>query len=130
MEEILTFLRNCGIFYLATCEDGQPHVRPFGAVCAYEGRLYLVTNNQKNVYRQILSNPQVEICGLYQDQWARITGTLALDERREARAAMLEANSSLSEMYAVDDQLMVVLYFTQAEMTVYLPGAQTQTCAF
>ena len=34
-------------FYLATVEGDQPHVRPFGAVCEFEGKLYIVTNNKK-----------------------------------------------------------------------------------
>ena len=45
MNETLQFLKECGTFYLATSENGQPHVRPFGAVCEYEGKLYIVTNN-------------------------------------------------------------------------------------
>ena len=30
MKEAYEFLKNCGTFYLATEENGQPHVRPFG----------------------------------------------------------------------------------------------------
>ena len=43
MKEVYEFLKNCGTFYLATEENGQPHVRPFGAVCEFEGKLYIVT---------------------------------------------------------------------------------------
>ena len=32
MDEVLLYLKSCGMFYLATSEDGQPHVRP--APCA------------------------------------------------------------------------------------------------
>ena len=32
MKEVYEFLKNCGTFYLATEENGKPHVRPFGAV--------------------------------------------------------------------------------------------------
>lgn len=47
MKEAYEFLKNCGTFYLATEENGQPHVRPFGALCEFEGKLYIETNNQK-----------------------------------------------------------------------------------
>ena len=50
MNEVMEYLKACGTFYLATCENDKPHVRPFGAVCEYEGKLYIVTNNQKKVY--------------------------------------------------------------------------------
>ena len=39
MEEVLKYLKECGTFYLATIEGDQPRVRPFGAVCAFEGKL-------------------------------------------------------------------------------------------
>ena len=60
MNEVAEYLKSCGTFFLATSEDGQPHVRPFGAVCVFEGRLYIVTNNQKKVYRQMKENGKIE----------------------------------------------------------------------
>ncbi|HCW52889.1 MAG TPA: NimC/NimA family protein [Clostridium sp.] len=119
MKEILEFLSECGTFYLATTEGDQPRVRPFGAVCEYEGKLYIVTNNKKDVYNQMMKNPKVEICCMNKDKWMRIAGEVELDERREARVAMIEANESLSNMYNVDDNLMAVLSFKHATATLY-----------
>ena len=49
-----------GVFYIATCDGDQPHVRPFDG--AYQnGYLYIGTNNDKEVYKQILKNPKIEI---------------------------------------------------------------------
>ena len=64
MNEVLNYLKTCGTFYLATVENDQPHTRPFGAVCEFEGKLYIITNNQKKVYAQMLKNSKVEICGM------------------------------------------------------------------
>ncbi len=114
MKEVLDFLKKCGTFYLATVEGDQPRVRPFGAVCAFEDRLYLVTNNKKAVYAQMLANPKVEISGMAGGKWIRLSGTVAPDPRREAKHAMLEANPSLRSMYSEDDGLVEVLYFTKA----------------
>ncbi|MDO4344865.1 MAG: pyridoxamine 5'-phosphate oxidase family protein [Eubacteriales bacterium] len=120
MNEILEYLKNCGTFYLATSEDGQPHVRPFGAVCAFEGKLYIVTNNQKDVYRQMKNNRKVEICGMHKGTWIRVKGEVEEDLRREARAAMMEANgSALSSMYTIDDGLMTVFAFNHGTAAVY-----------
>ena len=87
MKEVINYLKECGTFYLATTEGEQPRVRPFGAVCEFEGKLYIVTNNQKDVYRQMLKNPKVEISGMNQGTWIRITGEVQEDLRREARVA-------------------------------------------
>jgi len=120
MNEVLEYLKSCKTFYLATCENGQPHVRPFGAVCEYNDKLYIVTNNQKKVYNQLCANPKVEICGMYKGTWIRVEGEIAEDIRREARVAMMnENNAALSSMYTVDDNLMTVFYFTHATATIY-----------
>lgn len=120
MKEALDYLKACGTFYLATDEDGQPRVRPFGAVCEFEGKLYFVTNNQKNVYKQMKKNPRVEICGMHKGTWIRVEGEVEEDLRREARVAMMEDNEkALSGMHTIDDNLMTVFYFTHGTATIY-----------
>ena len=120
MNEVVKYLKSCGTFFLATDEDGQPHVRPFGAVCVFENRLYIVTNNQKKVYRQMKRNGKVEICGMHQGTWIRVEGEVKEDTRREARVAMMDDNTAaLSSMYTVDDNLMTVFYFEHGTATIY-----------
>lgn len=117
MNEVLKYLQDCGTFYLATAENDQPHVRPFGAVCEFEGKLYIVTNNQKDVYNQMKVNGKVEISGMNKDTWIRLKGVVKEDTRREARVAMLDANESLRSMYSVDDNLMTVFAFESGVAT-------------
>lgn len=120
MNEVLEFLRSCGTFYLATNEGDQPHVRPFGAVSTFEDKLYIVTNNQKKVFTQMLNNAKVEICGMSKGTWLRIEGKAIHDNRRDARQAMMDENTSvLSNMYTVDDNLMEVLYLEDVTATFY-----------
>lgn len=120
MNEVLEYLKSCGTFYIATCEDGQAHVRPFGAVCEFEGKLYIVTNNQKKVYQQMKKNGKVEICGMHKGTWIRVEGEVKEDTRREARVAMMDDNkAALSSMYTVDDNLMTVFYFEYGTATIY-----------
>ncbi len=120
MNEVLEYLKACGTFYIATCEGDQPRVRPFGAVCEFEGKLYLVTNNQKKVYRQMKQNGKIELCGMRDGTWIRVTGEVVEDTRREARVAMMNANAAgLSSLYTVDDNLMTVFYFKQGAAAIY-----------
>ena len=120
MNNAVEYLKSCGTFYLATIENDQPHVRPFGAVCEFEGKMYIVTSNQKKVYQQMKSNGKVEICGMYKGTWIRIEGKVKEDTRREARVAMMEDNkAALSSMYTVDDNLMTVFYFENGTATIY-----------
>lgn len=120
MNEVLDYLKSCGTFYLATSEGDQPHVRPFGAVSEFEGKLYIVTNNQKKVYQQMKKNGKVEICGMHKGTWIRVEGEVKEDLRREARVAMMDANTAaLKSMYTVDDNLMTVFYFEHGTATIY-----------
>lgn len=120
MNKATEYLKSCGTFYLATDENGQPHVRPFGAVCEFEGKLYIVTNNQKKVYQQMKANGKVEICGMHKGTWIRVEGEVKEDTRREARVAMMDDNTAaLNSMYTVDDNLMTVFYFEHGTATIY-----------
>ena len=120
MSEVLEYLKSCGTFYLATSEDGQAHVRPFGAVCEFEGKLYFVTNNQKKVYQQMKKNGKVEICGMHKGTWIRVEGEVKEDTRREARVSMMHDNeAALGSMYTVDDNLMTVFYYEHGTATIF-----------
>ena len=114
MKETLEFLKMAGTFYLATMDGDQPRVRPFGAVCEFEGKLYLVTNNKKDVYKQIMANPKIEISGMADGKWIRLSGEAVQDPRREAKKAMLDANPGLRGMYNEDDGIVEVLYLRNA----------------
>ena len=131
MKRALDFLNEAKTFYLATVdESGQPHVRPFGAVCAFDGRLYICTNNQKPVYDQIVKQPKVEISGMAGGSWIRLKAKAVEDDRVEARRAMLEANPSLRGMYREDDGLFVVLALTDATATFCSFTSAPETVTF
>lgn len=120
MNKAAQFLTDSKTFYLATIEDDQPRVRPFGAVMEWDGKVYICTNNKKDVYAQIQKNPKVEISAIDQSfNWIRIAGKLVTDDRREAREAMLKAQPGLESMYKLDDGIFEVLYFTDATATIY-----------
>lgn len=119
MKEVLDYLKACGTFYLATNEGDQPRVRPFGAVCEFEGKLYITTNNKKNVFAQMKKNPKVEISAMNKGTWIRLEAEAVHDDRREAREAMMEDNkAALSKMYSVDDGIFEVLYLKNATATI------------
>lgn len=130
MNEVLDYLKESGTFYLATDDEGQPRVRPFGAVAEFEGKIYIVTNNQKNVYRQMIKNPKIEISAMNQGTWIRIEGEAVHDNRREARVQMLEENKSLESMYNADDNLMEVLYLKNVTASFYSFTTEPRTVKF
>ncbi len=124
------FLNECKTFYIATTEDNQPRVRPFGAVAEFDGKLYICTNNKKNVFKQIQKNPRIEISGMSGDKWIRLSAEAIPDQRTEARKAMLDAYPSLNNMYSLDDGIFEVLYLKNATVSIHSFSGEPEVFAF
>lgn len=119
MKEAYDFLKKCGVYYLATVEGDQPRVRPFGTVDVFEGKLYIQTGKSKPVADQMKANPKVELCGMADGKWIRLSGEAVLDERIEAQKHMLEAYPSLQKMYKAGDGNTEVYYLKNATAVIY-----------
>ena len=130
MERVCKFLKDAGVYYLATVEDGQPRVRPFGTANIFEGRLYIQTGKVKPCSRQIQANPRVELCAFHNGTWVRVAGELVEDDRVEAKKAMLDAYPSLRGMYDENDGNTQVLYFKNAVATFSSFTAAPETVEF
>ena len=114
MEKVAQFLKEVGVYYLATVDGDQPRVRPFGTVNYFDGKLYIQTGKVKNVSKQLHANPKAEICAFKDGTWLRVSGELIEDDRREARESMLDAYPDLRNMYSEDDGNTEVFYIQNA----------------
>lgn len=115
MDKVVQFLKDCKTFYIATMDGDQPRVRPFGAVMKYDDKLYICTNNTKNCFKQMIKNPKVEITGVIDDKWIRLTGEVAVDDRIEVKERFLK--ECPLPMYKADDGVFEILYFTHAHVS-------------
>lgn len=118
MNEIYEFLKKCGTYYLATTEGDQPRVRPFGTIDLYEGRLTIQTGKIKDVSRQILSNPKIEICAFNGSEWIRVEAIAEEEPRVEAQEHMLDAYPELRAMYRPGDGNTEIFALTSGKATV------------
>ena len=122
MKEVYEFLKNCGVYYLATLEGDQPRVRPFGTIELFENKLYLQTGKVKAVAQQMKTNPKIEISAMSQDgRWIRISAEAVLDDNIKAQEHMLDAYPNLKAMYKAGDGNTEVYY---------LKNAVAQICSF
>ena len=130
MKRVLEFLKKAEVYYLATVEGDQPRVRPFGTVHEFEGRLYIQTGKVKPTSRQLEKNNKVEICAFHGGAWLRVACELIEDDRREARASMLDAYQNLRGMYHEDDGNTQVFYMQNATATFSSFGTPPETVSF
>ena len=130
MKRVYDFLKQAQTYFLATVEGDQPRVRPFGTIHIFEGKLYIQTGRVKPTSGQIARNPKVELCAYKDGTWLRLSGTLAEDDRVEARKSMLDAYPELRSMYDENDGNTQVLYFKNATATFSSFTAPPETVTF
>ena len=111
MEEVVKFLKDADVYYLATMDGDQPRVRSFGTAHIFDGRLQIQTGKIKKVSRELHKNPKAEICAFKNGEWLRVSGELFEDDRIEAKVSMLDAYPNLNSMYKADDGNTEVFYF-------------------
>ena len=130
MEKICNFLKEAGVYYLATMDGDKPRVRPFGTAHIFEGKLYIQTGKVKPVSKQIGENPKVEISAFKDGVWIRLEGELVEDDRVEAKKSMLDAYAELRGMYDENDDNTQVLYFKSGKATFCSFGAPAEVVEF
>ena len=103
MQRIYDFLKKTKTYFLATVEDDQPHVRPFGTIELIDGKLCFQTGKNKSVSRQIHADPKIEICAFDGSTWLRVKAIAVEDPRVSSQEKMLEAYPELRALYAPGD---------------------------
>ena len=119
MNEVRNFLKDSGMFFIATIDGDQPRVRPFGVAEIYEDHLYIQTGKKKDAFKQISANNNVELCAFNNGKWIRVSGKLILDDRVEVKKYMLDQNPELRTMYNENDDNTAVLYFDGGKAAIY-----------
>ena len=121
MNKLVEELKKVKVFYVATVDGEQPRVRPFSSVAEFEGDAYLCCGNYKQVYRQIMQNPAVELSGMYPDgcSWLRVSAILAEDDRIEVQEAVLADPTGPKGLYQPGDGRFVTFRLTNAKATKF-----------
>lgn len=118
MKEVYDFLKKCETYYIATMDNDQPRVRPFGTVNIFEDKLYIQTGKSKDISKQIMKNPKIEISGMNDGKWIRIQAIAVEDDRVEAKQSMLDSYPMLQTVYSATDDNTQVLYLKDAVATI------------
>lgn len=81
-QQILELINRNPAFFLATVEDGEPRVRGMLLYRADENGIIFHTGVMKDVHRQMIANPAVELCfnDWQAQQQLRVRGTARLVE--------------------------------------------------
>ena len=99
MSKIGDFLKEAGVFFLATNDGSQPKLRPLGAFIEKDGKVIFGVGDFKDVYKQLKANPLCEIVACKQDgHWLRYTGKAVFESDYSYAEEMIKA-SGLDGIY-------------------------------
>jgi uncharacterized pyridoxamine 5'-phosphate oxidase family protein len=134
MKEILQTLTENPTFYLATVSPEGPRVRPFGFAMEYEKKLYFITSNDKDIFKQLKANSCFEICSTPKSApngdmaWMRLKGKAVFDSRKVVIKKALETAPVLAQIYqSPDNPIVEMFYITEGEATFYSFMSQPKT---
>jgi uncharacterized pyridoxamine 5'-phosphate oxidase family protein len=116
MSKVVEFLKENPVQYLATVgRDGKAKCRPFMFIGEMEGKLWFCTNNTKDVYKDMLANPEIEISTSSPSYaWIRLNGK-AVFENNMAAKEMCMGNPIVKGQYqTADNPIFEVFYLNNA----------------
>jgi len=122
MKETYEFLKEkTKVNYVATIDGDKPSNRPFGDPVLFDNKIYVLTNKEKNVSKQILINNHVCIVAFDNENWIRINCQLLDDsDNIQAKQAMINEFDWAEEAgYTLDNPNFQIFYMTKAKATIY-----------
>lgn len=100
MSKLNDFLTEAGVFFLATTDGKQAKLRPLGAHVEMDGKVIFSVGDFKDVYKQLTTNPLVEIAACKPNgEWLRYTGKAVFETDSKYVDATLDAIPNLKDVY-------------------------------
>lgn len=99
----------------------KPSLRPFGDPFAHDGKIYVLTNKQKNVSKELEKNNNVCIVAYDGEKWIRIRCRLIDDsDNMEAKkAALAEFEWAENAGFTLDNKDFQILYMSEVDSKIY-----------
>lgn len=124
MEEVFNFLKEkTKVNFVATIKEDKPSNRPFGDPVLFDNKIYVLTNANKNVAKQIEQNSNVCIVAYdnTDETWIRINCQLIDDSNNvDAKQAIINEFDWAEESgYTLDNPDFKALYMANVDATIY-----------
>lgn len=122
MDEVFEFLKEkTKVNFIATIDGDRPSNRPFGDPVLFDGKIYVLTNAQKKVAKQIDKNNNVCIVAYNGESWIRVNCKLIDDSKNiNAKQAIINEFDWAEEAgYTLDNPDFKALYMADVDATIY-----------
>lgn len=116
MNKVVEFLQANPVQYLATVgRDGKAKCRPFMFSGEFDGKLWFCTNNTKDVYKDMQTNPEIEISVSSPEYaWIRLHGTAVFEDNKAVKEMCMENGIVKGQYQTADNPIFEVFYLDNA----------------
>ncbi len=108
--DVVDFIKKNPVCTFATVDGVQPRVRGFFTIFFDDEAIYFTTGSPKDVYKQLIKNPKVELCYLTPGFgiMLRISGTIEFVDDREKKQKLIEEKSYLKDFTADSPEFILL----------------------
>lgn len=99
IQKVDEYLEKTGVWYLATEDGDQPKVRPIGFRMLLDGKIYFGVGKHKDVYKQMVANPNVEIAATLEGSFLRYYGKAVFESDQELAEKAKQLAPFLQDIY-------------------------------
>ena len=92
-KEILAFITKNPVGFMATVDGDKPHVRAMGTYRADETGIIFSMQSPKDVYKQLVKNPETEICYWAEGTQIRVSGRMEEIKDTRIKEEIIEARA-------------------------------------
>lgn len=112
VKDCCKFIRECGYFFLATAFEDKPKLRPMGIIYSDDKSLFITTDKRKNVYVDIINNPQIELASYNMNsrRWIRINGKAKVESSNRIKQEIREMYPMLSQEYIDQEEIFLAIF--------------------
>ena len=120
MNEVVTFLQENPVQYMATVgRDGKAKCRPFMFCFAQNGKLWFCTNHTKEVYKDMVENPWVELSVSNPAYaWIRLGGKVVFEDNWAVKEGCMSNPIVKGQYQTADNPIFEVFYLEQAKAVI------------
>ena len=120
MQEIVEFLQENPVQYLATVgRDGKAKCRPFMFCFEKDNRLWFCTNNQKDVYKDMQANPEIEVSVSSPTYaWIRLNGKVVFENNMEVKEECMNNPIVRAQYNSANNPIFEVFYLENAHALI------------
>lgn len=120
MKEVVEFLQANPVQYLATVgRDGKAKCRPFMFCFEKDNRLWFCTNNQKDVYKDMQVNPNIEVSISSPNyDWIRLNGKAVFENNIEVKEECMNNPIVKGQYNSANNPIFEVFYLENAHAVI------------